>query len=180
VFHRLCLAVLLAPALVACGDPEDDDSPKAADPPAYYTDLAELTAAMDQENTAADQELNDSLPTTDQAEIGDLFSRATEESADRLEATLEEMAELTPPESADGAHEEFLAATRAELEVSRELAAQLAGLDQSALEALPPLAGQAAAEARTDVACAALQALADAAEADVRLCVGMFAEPTGG
>ena len=110
----------------------------------------------------ADQELNDALPTTKPGQVGNLFSEATLESADRLEATLDEMAGLEPPEGAEAAHEELLAATRAELELSREFAATLAGLDQDAVENLRPPPEQVDIELRTDVACLTLQRLAEA------------------
>ena len=121
MLRRLWLIALLAPAFVACGDGDDDPAEEDAGS-AYYTRLAELTQDMDEANTAADQELNDALPTTEPGQIGNLFSEATRESAERLETTLEEMAELEPPEGAQAAHEELLDATRAELELSREFA----------------------------------------------------------
>jgi hypothetical protein len=179
VLRRLCLAALLTPALVACSDGDDDGSEEDAGS-AYYTQLAELTNGMDEANTAGDQELNDALPTTKPGQVGNLFSEATLESADRLEATLDEMAGLEPPEGAEAAHEELLAATRAELELSREFAATLAGLDQDAVENLRPPPEQVDIELRTDVACLTLQRLAKRAEADVELCVGMFAPPATG
>ncbi|HWM73219.1 MAG TPA: hypothetical protein VNQ53_05740 [Nocardioides sp.] len=179
MLRRLSLAVLLAPALVACSDGDDGASEEDAGS-AYYVALAELTTEMDEANTAADQELNDALPTTKPGQVGNLFSEATLESADRLEETLDEMAELEPPEDAEAAHEELLTATRAELELSRDLGATLAGLDQQAVEALRPPPEQTDIELRTDVACLTLQRLANKAETDVELCVGMFAPPAGG
>ncbi len=179
MLRRLCLAALLAPALVACSDGEDDAAEDDA-APAYYADLAELTNEMDEADTAADQALNDALPTTKPGQIGNLFSEATLESTERLEATLDEMAALDPPEDAGAAHEELLTATRAELELSREFATTLAGLDQQAVENLRPPPEQVDIEARTDVACLTLQRLAKRANADVELCVGMFAPPAGG
>ena len=132
---------------------------------------------MDADDSAADQELNDAVPTTDPAELGNLFSAATLASADRLEAAVTELDALAPPAEAVAAHDELVAATRAELEQSRLLAASLAGLDAAELEAHQPPAELAAAEARTDDACAAVQDLADGAGADVELCVGVFAPP---
>lgn len=178
MLRRLGLIALLAPAFVACGDgddPSEEDSGSA-----YYTRLAELTQDMDEDNSAADLELNNALPSTEPGQIGNLFSKATRESAERLEATLEEMAQLEPPEGAQAAHEELLDATRAELELSREFATTLAGLDQQAVEALRPPPEQADIEARTDVACVTLQRLAEDADTDAELCVGMFAPPAGG
>ena len=179
MLRRLWLIALLASAFVACGDGDDDPSEEDAGS-AYYTRLAELTSEMDEANTAADQELNDALPTTEPGQIGNLFSEATRESAERLETTLAEMAELEPPEGAQAAHEELLDATRAELELSREFATTLAGLDQQAVEALQPSPEQVDIEARTDVACVTLQELAEGADTDVELCVGMFAPPAAG
>jgi hypothetical protein len=170
---------MVAPCLMACGEDGgsgDGDGP----PPAYYRQLADITAEVDAANTAADQELNDAVPTTDPAELGNLFSDATLASADRLEASLAEMVALTPPEAAAAAHDELTAATGAELEQSRALGAALAGLDQAGLEAYQPPPELAAAEARTDAACGAVQELAEAAGADVELCVGLFAEPAAG
>ncbi len=169
---------MVAPCLVACGD-DGGSSGGNEPPPAYYGALADITAEVDEGNTAADQELNVAAPTTDPAELGNLFSDATLASADRLEASLAEMVALTPPDEAASAHEELTAATRSELEQSRALAADLAGLDQAGLEAYQPPAELAAAEARTDAACRTVQELADAAGAEVELCVGMFAEPAG-
>ncbi|HET9419877.1 MAG TPA: hypothetical protein VFO49_01985 [Nocardioides sp.] len=179
MLRRLCLVAVLAPALVACGGGDDEGSDDDAGA-AYYAELSELTSAMDEANTAVDQELNDALPTTKPGQIGNLFSEATLESAERLEAALDEMAELEPPEDAETAHEELLAATRAELELSRDFAATIAGLDQEAVEALRPPPEQVDIEARTDVACLTLQRLAKRADADVELCVGMFAPPAQG
>ena len=170
---------MVAPCLVACGEDGgsgDGDGP----PPAYYRQLADITAEVDAANTAADQELNDAVPTTDPAELGNLFSDATLASADRLEASLAEMVALTPPEAAAPAHDELTAATGAELEQSRALGTDLAGLDQAGLEAYQPPPELAAAEARTDAACGAVQELAEAAGAEVELCVGLFAEPAAG
>ena len=154
---------------MACGDGDDDPSEEDSGS-AYYTRLAELTQDMDEDNSAADQELNDALPTTEPGQIGNLFSEATRESAERLEATLEEMAQLEPPEGAQAAHEELLDATRAELELSREFATTLAGLDQQAVEALRPPPEQADIEARTDVACLTLQRLAEATRTPTSSC----------
>jgi hypothetical protein len=177
MLRRVCLTVLVGCALVACSDDDGPSEPDKRSEPVYYQDLAAITGGLDEKNTAADQALNEAVPTADPAEIGDLFSEATRESADRLEAALVEMAALEPPEVAAAAHEEFLTATTAELELSREFATILAGLDQEAVEALRPPPEQAEIEGRTDAACAALQALADDAGADVELCVGMFAPP---
>ena len=179
MFQNRWLVAMVAPCLVACG--EDGGSSEGGEPPpAYYGQLAGITAEVDEANTAADQELNDAVPTTDPAELGNLFSDATLASADRLEVALAEMDALTPPDEAAPAHDELTAATRAELEHSRALAADLAGLDQAGLEAYQPPAELAAAEARTDAACGAVQELADAAGAEVELCVGLFAEPAAG
>jgi hypothetical protein len=179
VLRLLCLSALLTATLVACGDDDDDGSSGTDEPTgsAYYQDLADLTGRLDEENTAADQELNDAVPTADPAEIGNLFSAATLESADRLEAALDEMAALAPPEDAREAHSALLTATRAELELSRAFADTLAGLDQQEIEALSPPPEQPFIETSTDDACAALQTLADSAGADVEPCVGMFAPP---
>lgn len=178
MLRRLCLAASLVSVLVACSDDGDDasgtDEPTAS---TYYQDLADLTGGLDEENTAADEELNEAVPTADPAEIGNLFSEATRESAERLEVALDELAALEPPEDAAAAHSELLTATRAELELSREFADTLAGLDQQEVEALSPPPEQPFIEDRTDGACEALQALADSAGADVELCVGMFAPP---
>jgi hypothetical protein len=173
------LVAMVAPCLVACGD---DGGSGGGDgkPSAYYGQLAGITAEVDEANTAADRELNDAAPTTDPAELGNLFSEATLASADRLEDSLAEMVALTPPDEAESAHEELTAATGAELEQSRSLAEDLAGLDQAGLEAYQPPPGLAVAEARTDAACAVVQDLADAAGAEVEVCVGMFAEPSAG
>jgi len=178
MLRRLCLAALLAPALVACGDGYDDASDDAG--AAYYSELAEITTTMDEANTAADQELNDALATTAPADVGTLFSEATLESAERLEAALDEIAALDPPEGAGAAHQELLDASRAELELSREFAATIAGLSQEALDNVQQLPEQVDIELRTDVACLTLQRLAKRADADVELCVGMFAPPAQG
>jgi len=170
---------MLASSLVACSDDDGDGSAGTHEPTgsAYYQELADLTGGLDEQNTAADEELNEAVPTADPAEIGNLFSEATLESADRLEAALDEMAALEPPEDAVEAHSDLLTATTAELELSRAFADTLAGLDQQEVEALSPPPEQPFIETSTDDACAALQALADSAGADVELCVGMFAPP---
>jgi len=178
MLRRLCLTAVLASALVACGDGDDGSpEPKGESGPAYYQELGDLTGELDQENSAADQVLNDAVATTAPVEIGNLFSDATRESAARLEATLDEMAALEPPEDAQEAHDELLTATKAELDLPLEFADTLAGLDQEGVEALSPPPEQAEIEGRTDAACQALQGLAESAGADVELCVGMFAPP---
>ena len=178
MLRRLCLTAVLASAMVACGDGDDGSAePKDESAPAYYQELGDLTGELDQENTAADQALNDAVATTPPAEIGNLFSDATRESAVRLETALDEMAALDPPEDAAAAHEELLTATRAELDLSLEFAENLSGLDQEGVEALSPPPEQAEIEGRTDAACQALQGLAEGAGAEVELCVGMFAPP---
>ena len=71
---------MVAPCLVACGEDGgsgDGDGP----PPAYYRQLADITAEVDAANTAADRALNDAVATTDPAELGTLFSDATLASA---------------------------------------------------------------------------------------------------
>lgn len=176
----VCVTALIGPALMACSDSEDSGSAdRVATPPAYYRQLAAVTAAVDDADTAADEELNAAVATTDPTAVGDLFAGATEESADRLEAAVGELARLKPPSEAVEAHQELVDAARAELALSRELAASMAGLSSDELGARSPLPGQARVEARTDAACAVLQGLADAAGAGVRLCVGTFAPPRG-
>ena len=61
VFRDLWLAAAVAPCLVACGDGGGTTSGDER-PPAYYRQLADITAEVDEENTAADQELNDDAP----------------------------------------------------------------------------------------------------------------------
>ncbi len=177
MLRRLCLTVLVGCALVACSDDGNSPEPDNAREPGYYQDLAAITGELDEENTAADQELNDAVGTTGPGDIGNLFSEATRESAVRLETTLDEMVALEAPEDAVAAHDELLAATRAELHLSLEFADTLSGLDQEGVEALSPPPEQAEIEGRTDAACQALQDLAESAGADIELCVGMFAPP---
>ena len=166
-------AVLLLPALAACGG-SDDPAP----PSPYYAELAALTERLDTENTAADEALGEELEAARPAEVGDLFSRVTLEGADRLDGVLDEVAALSPPAAAQEAHDELLDASAVMATEDRVTAGHLAGLSQDELADLAVRPEYVAAEERVDQACAAMQALADDAGAGVTLCVGMFAPPT--
>jgi hypothetical protein len=163
--------LLLLPALAACGGTEEPP------PPPYYAELAALTQRLDAENTAADEALGAELEDARPAEVGDLFSRVTVEGADRLDAVLDEVAALEPPQEAEPAHDELLHASALMASEDRATAGHLVGLSQDELGDLAVRPDYLAAEERVDRACAAMQVLADDAGADVTLCVGMFAPP---
>ena len=157
MLRRLCLAALVAPALVACSDGDDDgaaedDAGRRTTPtwPTSPTRWTRPTPPPTRSSTTPS-------PPPSPARSATSSARPPCESAERLEATLDEMAALDPPEDAAAAHEELLTATRAELELSREFATTLAGLDQQAVEDLRPPPEQVDIEARTDVACLTLQ-----------------------
>lgn len=164
--------LLVLPALAACGGTEEP-----APPSPYYAELAALTQQLDAENTAADEALGEEIEDARPAEVGDLFSRVTIEGADRLDGVLDEVAALNPPEAAQEAHDELLDASALMASEDRVTAGHLAGLSQDELGDLAVRPEYVAAEERVDRACAAMQALADEAGADVTLCVGMFAPP---
>ena len=165
-------AMLLLPALLACGGTEEPDAP-----PTYYADLAELTQRLDDDNTEADGALHEELEGASPDEMGDLFSRVTIEGADRLDAMLDEVSSLSAPDEAREAYQELIDASVAMVAEDRVTAEAMAGLSSDELGGLEPRPAYVAAEERVDQACVALQDLADAAGADVELCVGMFAPP---
>ncbi len=173
--RALAGAMLLLPALLACGGTEEPGAP-----PTYYADLAELTQQLDDDNTAADGALHDELEGASPDEVGDLFSRVTIEGADRLDALLEEASSLSAPEEAREAHQELIDASTAMAAEDRVTADAMAGLSSDELGGLEPRPAYVAAEERVDQACSALQDLADEAGSDVDLCVGMFAPPGTG
>lgn len=171
--RMLGVAVLVA-AVSGCSG---EERPEPSVVPTYYTELESLTHRLDRDNTAADEALGAELEEAAPREVGDIFSKVTLEGADRLAGVVEEMAALTPPEDAAAAHTELVDATSAMVAEDRVTGAALAGLDQDQLASLDPRPAYLAAEERVDAACAAVQAIADDAGADVGLCVGMFAPP---
>ena len=163
-------ALLLLAALAGCGGSDEPPPPSP-----YYAELAALTQRLDAANTAADEALHAELEKARPAEVGDLFSRATLEGADRLDGVLAEMATLAPPAAAQEAHDELLDASAVMSSEDRVTAGHLAGLSQDELGSQAVRPEYVTAEERVDQACAAVQALADEAGAGVTLCVGMFA-----
>ena len=170
--RHLVLGALTALLLVGCGDPEDEQ-PSA--PPSYYAEVADVTAALDEANSAADAELHEALETARESEMGDLFARVTDEAAARHETALAEIEALEPPASAEDAHAALLETSREIVAQDRVAAGEMAGLDADALGARETPAAYLEAEAAADAACADLQQLAGQAGADVELCVGLYA-----
>jgi len=158
-------------------EPSAQSSAQSSAPAPYFADLAAFTASLDAENTGVDEEMNDAIATTPPREVGDLFARVTRASADRLDERLADLDALDPPEEAVDVHDDLVAASSALAEESRAYAAALAGVHGDDLDAVEAPESFVAAEEAVDVACAELQALADAAGAEVELCVGLFAPP---
>ncbi len=177
----LSAIVLLGSACAGDGPPEqeradDSSSPSSSQAPApYYADVAAFTAALDAENTAVDDEMNDALATTPPRAVGDLFARVTRESADRLDERLADLEALEPPAEATGVHDDLVAASAALAEESRVYAGTLVGVHGDDLGSVETPDSFVTAEEAVDDACAELQAIADAAGAEVDLCVGLFA-----
>ncbi len=174
----LSAIVLLGSACSGDGPPEQeraDDPTTSADPSPYYADVAAFTAALDAENTAIDDDMNDAIATTPPRDVGDLFARVTRESADRLDERLADLEALDPPPEASGVHDDLVASSAALAEESRAYAGALAGVHGDDLGSVEAPDSFVAAEAAVDEACAELQALADSAGAEVDLCVGLFA-----
>jgi hypothetical protein len=172
----------LALLLAGCSPGDGEDAPEATQStqstpaaPAYFADVAAWTAAIDEENTAADNEMNDAIATTPPRAIGDRFALVTRESAARLDDRLTELEALEPPADAAGAHEALLTASRALAEESRGFAARLEGVHGDDLGGVEAPASFTEAEFAVDTACESLQTRADEAGADVDLCVGLFA-----
>ena len=181
--RRAVTLMVLALLVAGCSAGDGDDAPEATEPtptpPAYYADVAAWTAAIDEENTAADNEMNDAIATTPPRGIGDLFAVVTRESADRLDDRLTDLDALEPPTEAAGAHEALLAASRALAEESRGYADLLEGVHGDDLGGVEAPASFTEAEFAVDTACEDLQTRADEAGADVDLCVGLFARSGG-
>ena len=179
----LTAVALLGSACSGDGRPEQEraDEPSAASstptPPPYYAEVAAFTAALDAENTAVDEEMNDAIATTPPRAVGDLFARVTRESADRLDERLADLEALDPPADAAAVHDDLVAASATLAEESRAYAGALAGVHGDDLGSVEAPDSFVAAEEAVDDVCAELQALADAAGAEVALCVGLFAPP---
>ncbi len=169
---RVALALLVVPLLAGCASAVPDPAPEA---PAYFTQVAELTAELDAQNTAADGELHETLADTPDDEVGNVFAEVTEDGAARHEAMIGDLELLTPPDDVADAHAELVATSRAIAAQDRIVAAELAGLTADELGARQPSADYLQAEAEVDAACATLQELADEAGADVDICVGLYA-----
>ncbi len=169
--RHLVLGAVTTLLLVGCGDSEDEPS----EPPSYYAEVAEVTAALDEANTAADADLHAELESAREGEMGDLFARVTDEAAARHETALAEIEALEPPASAEAAHAALLETSRELVAQDRVAAGEMAGLNADELGARETPAAYLEAEAAADAACVDLQELADQAGADVELCVGLYA-----
>ena len=159
--------------LAGCGSADPAAAPN--DAPAYFTQVADLTAELDAENTAADAELHDTLAGTPDDAVGDLFAQVTEEGAARHEAMIDELELLTPPDEVADAHAALVTTSRAIAAQDRIVAGELAGLTADELGERETSTDYLKAEADVDGACATLQGLADDAGAEVDLCVGLYA-----
>ena len=179
----LTAVALLGSACSEGGRPEQEragesSAPSSAStPPPYYAEVAAFTADLDAENTAVDEEMNDTIATTPPRAVGDLFARVTRESADRLDERLADLEALEPPADAAAVHDDLVAASAVLAEESRAYAGALAGVHADDLGSVGAPDSFVEAEAAVDAACADLQQLADAAGAEVDLCVGLFAPP---
>jgi NADH dehydrogenase/NADH:ubiquinone oxidoreductase subunit G len=169
--RHLVVGAVTALLVVGCG--ERDDPPE--EPPSYFSELAAVTAALDEANSSADADLHAALETTRERDVGDLFARVTAEAATRHEAAIAEMAALDPPSSVTDAHAVLLETSGELVAQDRSAAQEMAGMDAEALGAREVPAAYREAEAAADAACADLQRLADRAGADVDLCVGLYA-----